>query len=231
MRRSEINRLIKNAKLFFKRRKFLLPPFAYFTPDDWARIISSKSLYKKYKGIIDNNLGWDLTDFGLGNFKKYGLLLFTLRNGRPNGKGKKYCEKIMIAEKGQKTPMHFHYLKTEDIINRGGGRLFIKLFASKGKKLDFQKKIKIEIDSIVHIVKPGEIVVLEPGQSITVAPRVYHEFWSDKRVLIGEVSTVNDDKTDNIFLEKVGRFPKIIEDEKPLHLLCNEYKKAKKFLK
>ena len=46
-------------------------------------------------------------------------------------------------------------------------------------------------------------------------------------MLIGEVSAVNDDKTDNCFAEKMGRFPKIEEDEPALHLLCNEYPLAR----
>ena len=41
-------------------------------------------------------------------------------------------------------------------------------------------------------------------------------------MLVGEVSQVNDDKTDNYFLEPVGRFAKIEEDEPPLRVLWNE---------
>ena len=40
--------------------------------------------------------------------------------------------------------------------------------------------------------------------------------------MAGEVSQVNDDKKDNYFLEKVGRFADIEEDEDILHPLCNE---------
>ena len=42
-------------------------------------------------------------------------------------------------------------------------------------------------------------------------------------VLIGEVSTVNDDETDNIFREPIGRFADIEEDVDPAHLLVSDY--------
>ncbi len=67
-------------------------------------------------------------------------------------------------------------------------------------------------------------MVLSPGESITLPSRLYHEFWgAGSRVLVGEVSLVNDDRTDNRFYEPVGRFPEIEEDESPLHLLVGDY--------
>ncbi len=41
-------------------------------------------------------------------------------------------------------------------------------------------------------------------------------------VLVDEVSSVNEDESDNRFLEN-ARFPEIEEDEKPFYLLCNDY--------
>ena len=38
---------------------------------------------------------------------------------------------------------------------------------------------------------------------------------------------VNDDNTDNRFLEGMGRFSAVEEDEAPLYLLCNEYPHAR----
>ncbi len=68
--------------------------------------------------------------------------------------------------------------------------------------------------------------MLEPGESITLPTRQYHKFWGEgSRVLVGEVSNVNDDNIDNRFYEPVGRFPDIEEDEEPLYLLCNDYGK------
>jgi len=43
--------------------------------------------------------------------------------------------------------------------------------------------------------------------------------------LISEVSTVNDDNTDNVFRDSIGRFSNIIENEPPKHLLVNDYAK------
>ncbi len=81
-------------------------------------------------------------------------------------------------------------------------------------------------DGFQQVVKAGTTLRIEPGMSITLMPGQYHEFWAEPGfgpVLIGEVSSVNDDKTDNRFYESQGRFPQILEDEPPLYLLCNEY--------
>ena len=45
-------------------------------------------------------------------------------------------------------------------------------------------------------------------------------------LIAGEVSKVNDDNTDNYFLEETFRFSEIVEDEAILHPLCNEYNKV-----
>ena len=59
---------------------------------------------------------------------------------------------------------------------------------------------------------------------ITLMPGDWHAFWGEGGdVLIGEVSTVNDDETDNIFHDPIGRFADIDEDEEPLHLLASDY--------
>ena len=55
---------------------------------------------------------------------------------------------------------------------------------------------------------------------------IYHRFYGvEAPVLVGEVSTVNDDTNDNFFYNPVGRFPDIEEDEKPLYLLATDYEK------
>ena len=73
MKRSEINALIRNSIDFFKLMNFLLPPWAYWKPEEW------KGKYETCSEIIDNMLGWDLTDFGSNEFRKRGLILFTIR--------------------------------------------------------------------------------------------------------------------------------------------------------
>ena len=54
----------------------------------------------------------------------------------------------------------------------------------------------------------------------------WHKFWGENGdVLIGEVSTVNDDLTDNVFAEPIGRFSEIEEDVDAIHLLVSDYEK------
>ena len=83
-------------------------------------------------GIVSARLGWDITDYGQGKFDELGLFLFTVRNGRAedltSGHGMLYAEKIMISKRDQLSPMHRHWMKAEDIINRGGGKLVLELY-------------------------------------------------------------------------------------------------------
>jgi D-lyxose ketol-isomerase len=124
--------------------------------------------------------------------------------------------------------MHHHISKTEDIINRGGGNLMIQLFNNtEEEKLD-NTKVKVSIDGEKLVLEPGTTIKLIPGESITLTKEVYHKFWAEEghgKVLVGEVSSVNDDRTDNVFLENKGRFDEIDEDVEPLYLLYDDYKK------
>lgn len=195
------------------------PPWAYWGPQEWAKRGDEISEIKECM------LGWDITDFGSGDFAKRGLFLFTLRNGNLEGKSdKQYAEKIMIVEEMQETPFHFHRHKMEDIINRGGGVLKIELYASTPDEGLSDDDFEVSIDGIKRQVKGGDVVTLKTGESICLEPFVYHRFWSEEgTTLVGEVSLVNDDNTDNRFYEEVGRFPAIVEDEAPLHLLVSDY--------
>lgn len=225
MKRSEINAKMAEALKFFEKFSFKLPPWATWSPAQW------KNKGKECDEIRKSRLGWDITDFGLGNFDRFGLLLFTIRNGRYGDKSstKTYAEKIMISKPKQETPMHFHWKKMEDIINRGGGDLVMQLWKADKNELLSTKEFTIQCDGITKKIKPGGKIRLKPGESITLEPYVYHRFWAEKETcLIGEVSMVNDDATDNRFYNKIGRFPEIEEDEKPLYLLCNEYPPAAK---
>jgi hypothetical protein len=222
VKRSEINAIMRDAGEFMRQHGFYLPPFADWAPADWAARGDS------VRGIVENQMGWDITDFGHGDYSKDGLVLVTLRNGNPDSfktkGGKLYCEKIMIVNVGQRTPMHFHWAKVEDIINRGGGNLVIKLFNATPEDGLAETEVTVSTDGLQRVVKAGDTVVLKPGESITLPSRLYHEFWGEgSRVLVGEVSLVNDDRTDNRFYEPVGRFPEIEEDEPPLHLLVPDY--------
>jgi D-lyxose ketol-isomerase len=219
MKRSEINALLRQAKQIFAEQRFQLPKWAYWSPADW------NNAGPDAREIRDAMLGWDITDFGSGDFHKIGLLLFTIRNGSPaSGTGKTYAEKIMIVEPRQVTPMHFHWAKMEDIINRGGGELVLKLYNSlPDEELDHKDPARVAVDGILQTVPPGGCVRLTPGESITLTRGLYHEFWAEQGVcMVGEVSMVNDDRCDNRFYEPVGRFPQIEEDEPSLHLLGSD---------
>lgn len=222
MKRSEVNEIIAGFRDFMKLHQFMLPEWASWSPREW------KGKYETCSEIIDNKLGWDITDFGSGEFNKVGLCLFTIRNGNWDKKDKMYCEKIMAAGEEQETPMHFHWNKSEDIINRGGGNLVMELYKATDADGLSDEPVKVSIDGVLTTVKAGKPLILVPGQSICLRSRVYHRFYGEKgkgRVLIGEVSMVNDDSNDNRFLEEIGRFPDIIEDVEPLHLLVNDYQK------
>ena len=225
MKRSEINKIMRDALKFFEEQKFYMPKYAYWKIEDW------KKKGEEIREIIDNHLGWDITDFGSGDFSKIGLLHFTIRNGNIKDilqGGKPYCEKIMILEDGQSLPMHYHYSKIEDIINRGGGILMIQLYNPTEDSQLADTKVSVSIDGVSKTYEAGSIVELSPGESITLQNKIYHNFKAKEghgKVLIGEVSSVNDDYVDNKFLEEAKRFGKIEEDEEPLYLMYDDYKK------
>jgi D-lyxose ketol-isomerase len=222
MKRSELNRIIADAVAFFDNMQFKLPPFGYWGPEEW------KTKGHEYDEIRDCMLGWDITDFGSGDFEKVGLLLFTLRNGRhaDSRYGKPYAEKLMLVGEGQVTPFHFHWSKMEDIIVRGGGNLMVQVYGADAAEQFAGTPVAVFVDGRRYEVPAGAVVRLTPGESITLPRRQYHKFWGEPgrgRVLVGEVSMVNDDRADNRFREPAGRFPEIEADEAPLYLLCMEY--------
>jgi D-lyxose ketol-isomerase len=168
--------------------------------------------------IVERRLGWDITDFGQGDFARVGLCMFTLRNGTlenlKRGAGKVYAEKIMIVDVDQVTPLRFHWTKVEDIINRGGGKLVIQLYNATEDDELADADVAVSTAGVVHTVRAGSTVVLGPGESITLPTRCYHKFWgAEERILMGEVSVVHNDTVDNRFYEPAGRFPEIEEDE------------------
>ncbi len=226
MKRSEINTVIRDMENLTREFRFALPPFASWQPADWA------AAGPDYDEIRDNKLGWDITDYGLGRFAEVGFGLFTLRNGNyHNPKYKKsYAEKILMLYPGQTAPLHFHWSKMEDIINRGGNVVYITVYngAEDGIRLDTD--VVVHLDGREMTVPAGTQVKLSPGESIAIDPYLYHDFIVPVEggpVLLGEVSMCNDDDNDNRFYEPIGRFPKIEEDEAPYRLLCTEYPAAK----
>ena len=228
MKRSEINRALKEMEAMCARQGFFLPPFCHITPQRW------QELGHEYDEIRDCMLGWDITDYGKGDFDSFGFSLVTIRNGnRSMGERypKVYAEKLLYIREGQYAPNHFHWFKTEDIINRGGGNVLIRVYNSlPDEEIDYRSDVTVHTDGRTYAVPAGTQVRLTPGESIHIQRRLYHDFSVEAGsgpVLLGEVSQCNDDNTDNRFHPPVGRFPAIEEDEPPYRLLCNEYPAAK----
>ena len=227
MQRSAINDAIRFAEDLLARYQFLLPPFASWTPEDWRDRRADAG------DIIKAKLGWDITDFGQDQFSEIGLTLFTIRNGDPEalprGHGMLYAEKAIIVRKGQRCPSHFHLSKTEDIINRGGGKLALELVNTlKDGKPDDYAPVRVMTDGLWRKLPARGVLTLEPGESVTLVPGLAHAFWAeDDDVFVGEVSTVNDDEADNVFLDDVWRLSIIAEDVWPPRLIVGDYRQLR----
>jgi D-lyxose ketol-isomerase len=221
VKRSRVNEIIRQGDAFIRSFGYIMPPFAYWRPEEMKS--------RRPQGIVNGRLGWDITDYGQGKFDELGLFLFTVRNGRAEdlarGRGMLYAEKIMISRRNQLSPMHRHVVKAEDIINRGGGKLVLELFMPNSEgQIDSAAEVRVAADGVMRTLPAGGLLKLEPGESVTLLPGVWHGFWGEGGdVLVGEVSTVNDDLTDNIFRDPIGRFSAIEEDETPVHLLVSDY--------
>ena len=118
MKRSRINQIMTSADAMIRDFGFVLPPFAYWSPGEFADRAKSGQIGR----IAQARMGWDITDYGQGDFDRIGLVLFTLRNGSLDdlnrGGGMCYAEKLLICSQDQVSPCHSHGIKSEDIINR-----------------------------------------------------------------------------------------------------------------
>lgn len=224
MRRSQVNAILREAEAMIRAAGFTLPPFGRMAPGELARLADSE--------VVARRLGWDVTDFGAGDFARLGLALFTLRNGRvadlAAGRGMLYAEKLLVLRQGQLCPMHCHRRKAEDIIHRWGeGRLEVELFASDAAgRRDLDAPVTVLCDGLPRTVPAGGRIVLAPGESVTLMPGDWHSFRAlDGDCLLGEVSTVNDDETDNFFDPPLPRFSMIDEDEPPWRWLVSDYRR------
>lgn len=189
MKRSRINRAIREAGHAFHLAGWALPP----------------------------EPRWDVTDLGLGDFDRAGLVLINL------AEEPEYCEKLMFSLAGQVTPMHTHRRKKEDIICRHG-RLTLELWAAHPAECRAGQSVTLSRNGRPFEVACGAPFTLEAGERVTIVPGVYHAFWGqDTGCVIGEVSTANDDAHDNVFVDPaIGRFPEIEEDEPALVRLISE---------
>ena len=188
MKRSEVNNVVRQASDFFKKNGWVLPP----------------------------NPRWDVTDFGLGNFERNGLVLVNLCEEV------EYCEKLMYARKGMTTPAHAHKKKKEDIICRTG-LLAIQVWLGRPDEAP-NAEFDIQVNNEKIKIKSGEFVRLSSGERVTLVPGVYHEFFPEtEECIIGEVSTANDDLNDNFFIDPdIGRYSQIDEDEPALVKLLSD---------
>lgn len=220
MKRSEINRAIGHALDMLQRHGWSLPAWEGWMAAELAENPEVAAL------LAARQLGWDVTDFGSGQFEQCGLVLFCLRNGLVGVAGERtYAEKLLVVGEGQLTPTHRHAAKMEDIINRAGGDLVIEFCASDENGEPTDEDIEVPVDGLPRRLNPWEPLVLRPGESVTIRTGLYHRFYGRKgggAVLVGEVSQVNDDRNDNFFLDPVGRFAQIEEDAPPLRRLWNE---------
>lgn len=224
MKRSTMNEIIDYTIEATKKYMLPLPPFANYSIEDW------KNLKQDEREIVDNMLGWDITDFGSGDFNRIGLTIFTFRNGNffdQDTYPKPYCEKLLFVRDGQILPFHFHWKKMEDIINRGGGDLEITLYNSKEDGSFDDSDVTVSLDGKYVTVKAGNKIVLHPGQSVTLKQGQYHQWQGvpgTGDIMLFEVSTTNDDRSDNRFYEAKERIPEVEEDVEPKYLIFNDYK-------
>ena len=125
MKRSEINQAFRQASNCFRKYYWALPP----------------------------EPKWDVTDFGLGDFRRYGLTLINLAT-EPE-----YCEKLMYAWVAQTTPCHTHARKKEDIICRVG-RLTLRLWSSKpeSEEIAASGEVVVAIDGVRRRISAGRPV-------------------------------------------------------------------------
>jgi hypothetical protein len=56
MKRSEINTILQSADEFIRGHGFYLPPFAYWTPNEW------KTKGPEVSEIVENRLGWEISN-------------------------------------------------------------------------------------------------------------------------------------------------------------------------
>ena len=225
MKRSEINAAIDEAIRLLDECCFRLPRFAYWTPAEWQAHRNEIDVLREV------GLGWDVTDFGSGDFERIGAVLFTIRNGKPGceGIGSPYAEKILVFRDGQRLPIHHHAIKTEDIINRGAGMMEMRFYRRlPDGGVDYESPVEYFSDGLRCTAKAGDPILIARGDSVRLDPFVNHTFGAaagQGPLVCGEVSKINDDQTDNYFAEPTARFAEIEEDEPARYLLCNEYER------
>lgn len=232
--RSVINKSVRDALKIAAHFNWSLPPFAHWSLEQWENSGAEADELRECM------LGFDVTDFGSGDFENIGRVLFTVRNGKSSDPRfpKAYAEKLLIDPEIQRAPAHFHRKKREDIICRHGGNIMVQLTKATPEGKYSDESFTIQVNGITRTLTPGTTVRLTPGESLTIPPYTIHQFWAEEGTgwemegkrysLTSEISSVSDDWNDNVFFEDWGvRFPNIIEDEPRQFYLCHEYPKPK----
>ncbi|WP_434579188.1 D-lyxose/D-mannose family sugar isomerase [Thermoanaerobacterium thermosaccharolyticum] len=137
---------------------------------------------------------FEITDFGLNNFDKEGLLLLTYVNTE------RYCAKEMVLFPHQTCPEHRHPKrgdgsegKQETFRCRAG---VVYLFVEGENNFDDTLLIKPpdgkeQFYTVKHLIK------LLPGQQYTIKPNVIHWFQAGSEgCIVSEFSSNSDDATD-----------------------------------
>lgn len=190
MKRSDINQLVRDATACFQAHGWTLPP----------------------------NPRWDVTDFGLGDWGRFGLVLVNL------AEEPEYCEKLMYARRGMQTPAHAHAKKKEDIICRWGElRVWIWIPGMKDIRTELPP-FTLAVNGELREVTLGQPFTLRSGERVRLIPGIIHAFEPESdECIIGEVSTANDDLNDNFFEDpRIGRFSQVEEDEEPMVRLVGD---------
>lgn len=213
MRRSDVNDIIRAADDFIRSFGVALPPFALWSPAEM------RARRAEIGGILTGRLGWDLTDYGSGQFGKTGQVGFALRNTQD------YAERVMIARHDQHTPLHIHATLARDLVNRGGATLAVKLHAADAKGGPCGvTDVAVALDGRMRWQPAGSVLHLAPGESVTLAAGLWRAFWGEGGdVLLGEVAAGGDAAADRRFAEPTGSLVLAAEDEAPLHLLVTDY--------
>jgi len=184
MKQSEVNLLCNEAAICFAKHQWALPP----KPQ------------------------WAATDFGLGDYRKTGLVEVLLAN-EPE-----YCEKIMYARRDMVTPVHTHGQKKEDIICRVGS-LQLWLWSANPRETGSNEPVTVRVNGEERTVRSGEDFVLKAGERITLTSGIWHEFApASDYCLIGEVSTWCDEAHDNFFADPAVDIFQAAEPDEPVKL-------------
>ena len=222
MKRSFIEARIEAMLAACQRHGLPLPPFALWREDEYRANPDAA------RRIATSGLGWNIVEFrpALSAARGSACSPCAWATGAnfSKGRGRFYAEKALYAEDGQRAPPHYHVVKTEDIVNRGGARFVIELFKVDRAGAPIKERFRVVKDVTMLDLGPGDRITLEPGESATLEPFVAHSFWAEGgATLAAEVSLVNDDASDNYFVPALPPFAPIEEDRPRRYITVRDH--------